>query len=696
MKKLYLSILWHQHQPFYKDTVNSIYRMPWVYMHSLKDYYDMLVLAVENKVKVTFNLVPILLYQILDYIKNPLQDELLAILYNNGPIHAREEKQLTTYAFSSMDQKKIHASPRYHELLTKKNHGETFTPEDYVDLKVHLLLAWFGQVSFRKEAWLHNLAQKDRGYSNADKEKILQYGESLLKTVIDAHRTAYEQGLIDVSTTPFFHPILPLLSSFQAARVSVPDIPLPGAVSNMANDIGLQIQSGKEYTEGILGKKINGFWPSEGSVSPAVIPEFAKNEVKWVATDQGILAHSFALSHTPFGHNEIYVPYDFSTENGPVRMYFRDTQLSDLIGFTYSQWDTQTAVNDFLTRLARIKDEFTGPEGNPHVNVILDGENAWEHYPNNGYDFLDKLYKAIANAGWIVPITHTEALSLPGRKLEKLFSGSWIYSNFNTWIGHPEKNRAWEFLVKAKTAFEERKDTVDAKTLAEARFALSAAEGSDWFWWYGDDFYSHFSDDFDALFRQHVRNVYQYLGLSVPQELYSSIRGKHRGGLIAHPVDYLTVHPDGLVEGFFDWLGAGEFDLTFDASTMHLATRRLQKLKFGPSQKHTHGFYMAIEGNLENPYQETLEIEILNNESIIIEWDMQNKTILPTDGQQKHLHIQIAQKDVIEMYVPFSQAEEHILVQFRVKKNGQIIEKAPMYSMAKLPLKVEKAADWII
>lgn len=696
MNKLYLSILWHQHQPFYKDTVNDIYRMPWVYMHAIKDYYDMLYLVRKHNVKVTFNLVPVLLYQLADYIKEPKNDELLSIIYSNQLPEAKEMKKLFTYAFDSMDQKKIHSSKRYHELLLKKNHGDSFTLKESNDLKVHLLLSWMGHISFLEEPWLMNIKDQDQEFSVKDKEKILKYAENMLQKVIDEHKSAFQKDEIEVSTTPFFHPILPLLNSFQAAQVSVHDLPLPGNISNMADDVAYQISEGKKYTESIMEKEIVGFWPSEGSVSPAIISGFIQNNVQWIATDKGILAHSFNLAQTPFSDNDTYHPYEYESDHGPIRIYFRDTALSDLIGFTYSQWETNAAVNDFLSRLARIKDNFAGSGEVAHVNIILDGENAWEHYTNNGYDFLDRLYQAIAQAEWIDSITFREASSLPARKLKKLFSGSWIFSNLNTWIGHPEKNKGWEYLVLAKEAFEKNKAAVSEEKKESARFALSAAEGSDWFWWYGDDFYSHFSDDFDALFRQHLRNVYQYLNLNIPQELYYSIRGKHKGGLLSPPNNYLDVHPDGMLEGYFDWLGAGEFDLTYDGSTMHLATRRLQKLKFGPALRGEYGIYLALEGDLENTFDEILEIEVLNGERIIMQWDMQNHTIIFIEGLPEHSHAEIAQADIIEIFLPLAKNESSVLMQFRILKKGQISEKAPMYSMAKLPLKIDASQNWIV
>lgn len=697
MKKIEFALLWHQHQPFYKDTLNNIYRMPWVLMHSMKDYVDMLHLVTETGMKATFNLVPVLLYQIEDYLQDPGQDELFAVISKKSSLLSEDEvEKLTTYAFDSMDHKKIHRSTRYHSLLTRYKEGAELSPAELHDLQVHLLLAWLGHLSFLKAKLPVDLLKKDRNYTDNDKNEIIEFSLNLVNEVIPAHREAFLENKIEVTTTPFFHPILPLLHRFQSAKVASPDVSLPPRPSGMAEDVSGQLQSGREYTEKLMQKEIKGFWPSEGSVSPETMKSFAENNITWVATDGGILANSFHREKRHFSKNDLYRPYSYSTDSGEVYMFFRDTELSDLIGFTYSQWNPEDAVEDFIKRLAEIRD--SSSEETPLVSVILDGENAWEAYKNNGYDFLHTLYTRLVETEWITPVTFSEALEKRDYRTDRindLHSGSWIYSNLLTWIGHREKNKAWELLSELREVYGKKIGTLNSVHRKKAEFELFAAEGSDWFWWYGDDFYSHFSDDFDALFRLHVANVYRYLNEPVPDVLYQSIRGRHKGGLKDHPQARIYVQTDGEKQGYFDWLGAGEFDLTFDASTMHRQSRRLSKLFYGPAAGEKTGIYMAIEGDFKDPLKEILEVEILDGKEIKIEWDLEKKKLIRAEGIDSK-KMQIAQSSIIEFFIPHEKPMHEVQVQFTITAGGKTVEKAPLYSRAKLPLDVDRYGDWVV
>ena len=697
MKKIKFCLMWHQHQPFYKDTLNSIYRMPWTFMHSIKDYYDMLYLALKNDFPVTINLVPILLYQIQDYETSIANDELLKIVLSDSKdLTEAEQKKLFTYAFDSMDPKKIQRNSAYRDLLHARNLGEKISVQDLQDIQTFLLLSWLGEVAFLENDFLLSLREKQGKFTKEDKENILQVCRQIINKIIPSHARAWQEDKIELTTSPFFHPIIPLLESFEAARVSVPDLPLPGMPANMGDDAHLHIERGQKYAQAVLGKNVTGFWPAEGSVSPFAADVYAAHGIQYLMADEGILANSLHMSGVEFTKNSLYSPYIYDSKNGKIGFFFRDTELSDLIGFTYSAWDTENAVNDFIARLRRVSETSNVEE--PVVCVMLDGENAWEAYANNGFDFLDMLYRKIRESGFIEPCTYEKIFqsNIEKKSLPNLFSGSWIYSNFNTWIGHPEKNRAWELLVSVKKIYEEKKSTLDSRTLEKAEFELLAAEGSDWFWWYGDDFYSHFSDDFDELFRLHLRNVCDLCGIEAPQNLQASIRKRHRGGIRNLPNGFLKTKIDGKIEGFFDWLGAGEFDLAYDASTMQMGSRRFKILKYGPAYSETSGVYFGLPGNFKNIENEILEIEIMDSEIVKIIWDMKNHKILDVVGKIEREKIKILQDVILEMFIPYEKEESRILVQFRIIKNGQIVEKAPMYSMATLPLTQMIEGDWII
>lgn len=688
--------MWHQHQPFYKDTVSEIYRMPWVFMHAVKDYRDMLYLIEKNNIKATFNLVPILIYQLKDYGTDPLKDELLRIVtISPDRLQSQEKKILFNYAFDAMNPAKISQSAYFRDLLHLYHSGEEFNNGQITDVQAFLLLSWLGEVAFMESSTLQSLREKGQSYTQADKEKIFELSMEIVRSVVSEHARAWKENKIEIVTSPFFHPIIPLLKSFESARVSIPDLPLPGLRANMQDDAFRQVKDGKEYVNKEMGKTVRGFWPSEGALSPFAAECYAKNGIEYIMGDEGILAKSLELAGISFQKKDLYSPWVYNTPEGDIKIFFRDTQLSDLIGFTYSRWETQDAVNNFIARLKNIYDT---SEQNPVVNVILDGENAWESYKNNGYDFLDALYKAIAKSDFIEPLTFSEVIDSDTyfRPLPKLFSGSWIYANLNTWVGHSEKNRAWELLVQVKKIFEENKNKVDEKILQRAHFELMAAEGSDWFWWYGDDFYSHFSDDFDELFRLHLKNVCNLLQVEIPDNLHLSLRKQHRGGLITHPSGYLSIKLDGRLEGFFDWLGAGQFDLGYDAATMQMGSRRLKELRFGPTKNLAYGVVLGLINDFSNCTTEILEVYILDSEMFKIQWDLKNKKIIFLSDNLNPDEIKIAQDQILEIFVPMKRVEEKLMVQFKILKDGQVLEIAPMYSMATLPVGFSAHSEWII
>lgn len=702
MKKLQLCFLWHQHQPFYKDTLNNIYKMPWVFSHALKDYYDMLELCRTTNFPATFNLVPSLVYQIRDYEKDMYKDELLLVVQSEPEILNDSQKQkLMTYAFESMNPSKIDQSKRFKFLKTLSKEFQKMSNQELLDVQTHLLLAWLGEVSLRQEKFLQDLVKKDSYFSSTEKEKLLEFCHKLVAKVLPAHAEAWHNKEIAITTTPFFHPILPLLKDFSSARVALPQLAIPRIPSNMAEDIDRQITDARNYVEKELGQKVSGFWPSEGSVSPQVVEHFAAAGVRWISTDAGIFYNTMRMNRQNASKKDLYKPYRIVTEKGDVNIFFRDTELSDLIGFTYSQWDAQAAVNDFLSRLRSIYSLYEYDNEDAVVSIILDGENAWEYYPNNGYDFLHLLYSQIKQTDWINVNLFEEVLNeyqnIP--TLPKLFSGSWIYSNFATWMGHPEKNKGWEYLVETRKILQENISALPEQTQKQVWFEMQAAEGSDWFWWYGDDFYSHFSDDFDDLFRLHLRNVYTLCKRPIPDYLFNSIRKKHSGGLKRKPESYLNVNIDGNINSYFEWLGAGEFDLSYDASTMQMGKRRLKNLyygidarKFAGDQK---GLYLCIEGEIGESSDEILEVELINEVRHTIKWSMREHKVLETEGIDNPDDLRMEQDHYIEIFLPLK-AEDSVRVHFKIFQNGELIEKAPLYSMAVLPLQTNTKGDWIV
>ena len=591
--------IWHMHQPYYKDPVKNEYALPWTYLHAVKDYYDMPAIVEDTPgARAVFNLVPSLVEQLLEYAAGTAVDPFL-IRGQMNPAEMNDDDKvfLLENFFSANRQRMIEPHRRYLELLYMAGEGKEvsarerirhFSDQDLLDLQVCFFLAWTGEAARRRFPAFRQLLKKGERYSSADRTLLFSTQRQLLNEIVPLYKRLHEQGRIELSLTPYFHPILPLLCDTQLAREAMPKVHLPEERFRHPEDARAQIMHGREYFRQIFGIEPAGMWPSEGSVSDEALDIITSCGLQWVATDEEVLAKS--IDGGLGDHKErLYRPWRYATPHGDLGIFFRDHELSDLIGFTYSQWDARRAVADFCGRLQQIKHRI-GTEGRV-VPVILDGENAWEFYPDNAYDFLSGLYTAVANSPELRLTTCSEVqqqTSFEGR-LHRIHPGSWINANYGIWIGHPEENLAWDLLTRARRAVEERHPQA-TRLLAGAAAdgdetarllctSLYAAEGSDWFWWFGDDHFSPHSDRFDRLFRQHLSNVYRLLGQEIPTQLLEPIKKKTPAGLVREPAGFIAPEINGRVGDYFEWLAAGLFDLTRQGSAMHSSDRML------------HGFY---------------------------------------------------------------------------------------------------------
>jgi len=599
---LSIILLWHMHQPYYKDPLKEEYVLPWTYLHAVKDYYDMAAIVDEVPgARAVFNFVPSLLEQLEDYAAGTAVDSFL-IHGRMNPVDMGDEQRLFVINnfFSANRQRLIEPNRRYHELYRLAgeeagNAGELqlrqFREQDILDLQVCFYLAWTGEAARRRFPELRFLLEKGRGYTAADKALLFGCHDRILRDIIPLYRKLHAEGKIELSVTPHFHPILPLLCDLRSAAVAMPRAHLPNCSFRHPEDAGSQIRSGIRCFTRVFGFPPAGCWPSEGSVSDEALTAIADAGLAWAASDEGVLSAS--LGGLGIGREAIYQPHLFSGGGRDLALFFRDHTLSDLIGFTYTQWDEQRAVDDFIDRIRAISASV--PEARV-VPVILDGENAWEYYPDNGYHFLKGLYGALAEADDIKPNTCSEVLaSGVSRRLQHVHPGSWINASYGIWIGHPEENRAWELLARAREAavrgngrvaellaiegadLEGEEDQVAARICR----ALYAAQGSDWFWWYGDDHFSPHSDQFDLLFRRHLLFIYRLLGEEIPAELYEPIKKKSPAGFVREPSGFVTPCISGLVGDYFEWLAAGLYDLSRQSSTMHAAESGLKAFYYG-------------------------------------------------------------------------------------------------------------------
>jgi alpha-amylase/alpha-mannosidase (GH57 family) len=605
--------IWHMHQPYYKDTVQNEYVLPWTYLHGIKDYYDMPAIVEDTPgARAVFNLVPSLIEQLLDYAAGHAVDRFLIKGQQDPATMTDDDKVfLLENFFSANRQRMIEPHRRYLELLYMAGEGKPgsarerirhFSNQDLRDLQVCFFLAWTGEAARRRFPEFRQLLDKGEGYSAEDQALLFATQRRLLNEILPLYQRLHQQGRIELALSPYFHPILPLLCDTHLAREAMPRITLPQERFRHPEDATAQIRRGLSYFQEVLGITPRGMWPSEGSVSDEALSIIAECGLSWVASDEEVLARSLdgGLGH----HNErLYRPWRYATGHGDLGIFFRDHRLSDLIGFSYSQWDPGRAVLDFCGRLRQIHQQI-GSEGRV-IPVILDGENAWEFYPDNGYDFLSGLYTHVAESQDLRLTTCSEVLqhsTFEGR-LHRIHPGSWINANYGIWIGHPEENLAWDLLHQARQAVTRHHPTASHILQAcgnngdeKARMlctSLYAAEGSDWFWWFGDDHFSPHSDRFDHLFRQHLTNVYRLLGLDPPPKLLEPIKTKSPAGLVREPAGFITPAINGRVVDYFEWLAAGLFDLTRQGSAMHSADRMLQGFYWGYNRE---ALFFRIDG----------------------------------------------------------------------------------------------------
>lgn len=502
---LYLSFIWHMHQPYYKNLLTNEAELPWVRLHGIKDYADMVAILKDfPRIHQTFNVVPSLIEQINSYVDGSMSDAFMRLSRKRADTLPKKEKQFIIENFFMTDANRIIAQyPRYNELYLQKKGLKEFSCQDILDLQVWFNLAWFDPSYKSTIEELSALIQKGRSFSEEEKNLVLDKQIEVLASIIPTYREFQERGQIEVSVTPYYHPILPLLIDTGIATSANKNTALPRKGFQYSRDCLWHVQQAVQCYKDTFGSAPAGMWPSEQAISQHVIPFIVKNDFRWIVLDEALIVKYMKMKKQKKERAGIvYKAYTVKRRMRNLSIVFRDRNLSDLISFVYKDWDAQKAVSDFLSHLKAIHDYL---EGNDCLVVVaLDGENAWEYYPNDGRDFLAALYSRISESQFIKTVTVSEYLKMHSQadKIEKIPSGSWINGDFLKWIGHPVKNKAWELLGEARKLL----DSID-RPPALAWKQIYILEGSDWFWWYGEK-----QKQFDALFRLHLRNFYKILG----------------------------------------------------------------------------------------------------------------------------------------------------------------------------------------
>jgi len=557
-EKLKVVLCWHMHQPAYYDWHQEQYQLPWTYLHGIKDYVDMAAhLEAVPNAKAVVNFAPTLLEQLDDYVgqiqaflhdATPIRDPLLAALtshpshapfLNQQPNSDAESSVKTTARLQLIEQclranqeRLIQRFKPYQELaelaepLKQNPEVVTYLDDQYlVDLLMWYHLAWLGETVRRSDARVKALMKKEREFNESDRRQMLEIVGELLEGIVPRYTALAKRKQVELSVTPYAHPIMPLLLDTFAAREALPDINLNGisCYPDGKERVRWHIREGIKIFEQHFGFVPHGCWPSEGSLSEMTVRLIEEFDVQWLASGGSVLHNSLqrSLQESQTMHRPYHLP------NSSVHCFFRDDNLSDLIGFEYAKWHADDAVANLVHHLENIATDAPKTGANV-VSIILDGENAWEYFPENGYHFLSALYKKLVEHPQLELTTFSHCLDTDVGKLPILVAGSWVYGTFSTWIGDADKNRGWEMLIEAKRVFDRVSPCLNPKQLNAAERQLAICEGSDWCWWFGGHNPTAAVHDFDCLYRLHLTQLYRLLNESPP--IYLAQPFTHGGG----------------------------------------------------------------------------------------------------------------------------------------------------------------------
>lgn len=714
-----LALIWHQHQPCYADLRRGEAAMPWVRLHGVKDYWGMpSILREFPGVKAHINLVPGLILQI-EAAAAGLPDPWLRLARIPAEDLRPEAQQaiLETF-FMAHEDNLIRANPRYGELLARARGATRWRPEamttaDWRDLQVWHNLAWFHPLLRDRLPVVQALFEKQRGFTEAEKEAVLAAQRETLAGLIPLHRALQDDGQVEITTTPYWHPILPLLCRMESARVAMANVPLPRAPAlDMEDDARAHLRRAVALYRDRFGRNPRGLWPSEGSVSPEMVPLVEEAGFRWMATDEGVLESSLGADFRRNAHGvasqagDLYSPWRAGEK---LAMVFRDHTLSDLVGFEYKRADAEAAAEDMVARI-RAAGRAAGPDS--LVTLALDGENAWEHFPGLGVPFLRAFYRKLQDAKDIRTVHLGEEFEKapPPRRLERLWSGSWIHRNFQIWVGHPEDNLGWELLGQARSSLLAATHAAGAdprlapppKSLAalpkeglEAAWeSMFAAEGSDWFWWFGEEHFSPVAGIFDSLFRTHLQNVYAALGLPVPAALLRPIKGKAAvTPTWTPPWALLEVKIDGRRSDYYEWISAGHYTAAKDVDVMDRSSAWIRDVFFGFDRRN-----LLLRIDASGPAKEGLLTRCVN----VVFVSPEGKAVsVAAGGKASGCGATAAAGEILEISIPLRELDAipgETLEFFVEASSGPASQRVPARSpiSAKIPGEADERVNWLV
>ncbi|RFC44403.1 MAG: GH57 family [Verrucomicrobia bacterium] len=590
--------LWHMHQPYYVNPASRTAMMPWVRLHAVKGYLDMVSILDEfPEMRVNFNMTPVLLLQIIELSEGRVHD--LWMDWARRPAAQLEEHErlaILENFFKIHWENLVKPFPRYWELLNKR--GLAFEREEarrelrywslqeFIDLQTWFNLAWCGYTAERLYPELGELKRKGRHFSEGEKNRVLDIHQEILGKIIPLYREAEKRGQVEITTTPFFHPILPLVYDSDFAERSMPGRQLPKRFQWPQDALAHLKMAVEQHTE-LFGKAPRGLWPSEGSIAPELVALMQEAGIRYFCSDEENLFRSLekdpAFRGKPVNHLEMFQGWRVEHDGASVQAVFREKPLSDFIGFMAAKNRPEDAAAHLLHHLSNIARAL--PKKTGVIPLILDGENAWETFPDGGQGFLRALYAGVLKEPLLQSSTIEEYLALepPAKTVHMLHTGSWISSNFDIWIGEEEENRAWDLLGETRLFLQSQLDAgqLTAEQQKAALLEVYAAEGSDWFWWYGPDFSTENDALFDDLFRQHLKNVYTLCGKLPPARMEEQITAMRVAPLYSTPERLVSRELTGRRSSYFDWMGAGCYVAGSEQGAMYRSGRMLKRFFFG-------------------------------------------------------------------------------------------------------------------
>lgn len=633
MSNLFISFFWHFHQPYYKDIIDNIYLFPYTKIHLLKNYYMMAKIVEQNKVKVNFNFTPILLDQINDYEKN--NNKCLITEYSkfNKELLIENKENIIKKLFSFLSINSINKYERLKELSLKNPND--YNQEDILDLITLFNLSLIPH--FEKDERIEKIEQKRKNYNDEDRFYILEKQNEIIRKVLPLYKELFNENLIEITNSPYSHPIIPLIIDIEIAR-KCGENNLPKERFSHPEDIYEQIKIGKDIFMKNFGKEPLGIWPPEGGVSDEVIDIFINNNFKYFATDEDILFKSLNSNI----RENIYKPYYIKRNNNKIYVIFRDKIISDLIGFKYSSMNEYDAINDFVSRINLIKENL---KKDGLLIVLLDGENPWEFYKNNGYDFLNLLYTSISKEKGVFLTTVSKILdSVESEEIDHIDCGSWINGDFKTWIGDDEDNLSWSYLNKIRDDF----DILNEEKKEEIKKILFVLEGSDWNWWYGKSYEDNIKKDFDYLYRRHMLSFYLSSGLNIKEFIYKSIILNKRNFINLKVKNYIEPKIDGKITDFYEWENGFYYDKEEKLSEIYSNDKFFEYIKGGFDKEN---LYLLIKTN-ENYKDFKIEIN-LNPDSetykLIFMFNQKNVTL----SSNPKVNLEYYFDEVFEIKMPF-------------------------------------------